>query len=96
MEIGDKAQEYFEDTETETAMHREIMNIALQARTQLKDDPFLPEILYMELFGLQYFQRWDDVLKACEYLMTAYPAYRMMWAIEDFYERALEKKEGKK
>jgi len=95
LEIGGLAQEYFEDTDTEAAMHREIMNIALQARTQLKDDPFLPEILYMELFGLQYFQRWDDLMKACEHLMTTYPDYRMMWAIEDFYERALEKKEGK-
>jgi TolB-like protein len=95
LEIGDLAEEYFEDTDTEAAMHREIMNIALQARTQLKDDPFLPEILYMELFGLQYFQRWDDLMKACEHLMTTYPDYRMMWAIEDFYERALEKKEGK-
>ena len=95
LEIGGLAQEYFEDTDTEAAMHREIMNIALQSRTQLKDDPFLPEILYMELFGLQYFQRWDDLMKACEHLMTTYPDYRMMWAIEDFYERALEKKEGK-
>ncbi len=95
LEIGGLAEEYFEDTDTEAAMHREIMNIALQARTQLKDDPFLPEILYMELFGLQYFQRWDDLMKACEHLMTTYPDYRMMWAIEDFYERALEKKTGK-
>jgi curli biogenesis system outer membrane secretion channel CsgG len=95
MEIGDLAQEYFEDSETEAAMYREIMNITQQSRTRFKDDPFLPEILYMELFGLQYFEKWDDVMKACEYLMTTYPKYRMMWAIEDFYERALEKKEGK-
>ncbi len=65
LEIGDLAEEYFEGTDTEAAMHGEIMNIALQARTQFKDDPFLPEILSMELFGLQYFQRWDDLMKAC-------------------------------
>ncbi len=91
MEIGDLAEEYFEDTETEAAMHAEIMNIAGQARARFKDDPFLPEILYMELFGLQYFERYEDLMKACEYLMTAFPTYRMMWAIEDFYERAMVK-----
>jgi hypothetical protein len=33
-------------------------------------------------------------MSACEYLMTTYPDYRMMWAVEDFYERALEKKKA--
>jgi TolB-like protein len=94
-EIGDKAAEYFEDTGTESRMHTENLNIVQQARTQFKTDPFLPEILYQELFSLQYFKRWDDVMKACEYLMTTFPSYRMMWAVEDFYERALEKKGGK-
>ncbi len=95
-EIGDKAEEYFQDTETQARMHRENLAIVADARTRYKDDPFLPEVLYWELFSLQYFQRWDDVMAACEHLMTTYPDYRMMWAVEDFYERALEKKSAGK
>ncbi|MBN1797596.1 MAG: hypothetical protein JW822_03405 [Spirochaetales bacterium] len=91
LEIADKSEEYFNDTETGAQMHREILFIAEQARTQFKDDPFLPEILYMELFALQYFEEWQKLMKACEHLMVTYPDYRMMWAIENFYERALEK-----
>jgi TolB-like protein len=44
-EIGDKAVEYFQDTETEIRMHNENLAIAKDARTRFKDDPFLPEIL---------------------------------------------------
>jgi TolB-like protein len=91
LEIADKSEEYFNDVETEAQMHREILFIVEQARTQFKDDPFLPEILYMELFALQYFKEWQKLMKACEHLMVTYPDYRMMWAVENFYERALEK-----
>lgn len=91
LEIADKAEEYFEDLETVERMHREIMFITDQARVQLKDDPFFPEIVYMELFSLQYFEEWERLMQVCEFLMTNYPDYRMMWAVEGFYERALEK-----
>ncbi|MBN1523610.1 MAG: hypothetical protein JW904_03910 [Spirochaetales bacterium] len=89
MEIGDKSVEYFEDTATEEKMYIEIMFITQQSRTQLAGDPFLPEILYMELFSLKHFREWEKLMAACEYLMGNYPDYRMMWAIEDFYEDAL-------
>jgi TolB-like protein len=95
LEIADKAEEYFSDAETESLMYKEVMYITEQSRTQFKEDPFLPEILYMELFSLQYFKKWQELMRSCEYLMTTYPDYRMMWAVEDFYERALEHISGK-
>jgi TolB-like protein len=95
-EIADKTVEYFEDTATAVKMHKEILYIADQARVQLKTDPFFPEILYMELFSLEYFEQWDKVKAACEFLMTNYADYRMMWAVEDKYERVLEKLSGKR
>ncbi|MEJ2665261.1 MAG: CsgG/HfaB family protein, partial [Spirochaetia bacterium] len=95
LEIADKSEEYFDDSETGARMHKEILYIVEQSRTQFKDDPFLPEILYMELFALQYFKKWQELMKSCEYLMTTYPDYRMMWAVEDFYERALKKLDEK-
>jgi len=90
MEIADDSEEYFGDIEIEACMYNEIIYIAQQARTQFKDDPFLPEILYNELFSLKYFKKWQELMKACEYLMVTYPDYRMMWAVENFYETALE------
>jgi TolB-like protein len=95
MEIADNSEEYFNDTDTEAQMYKEILYIVEQSRTQFKNDPFLPEILYMELFALQYFEKWQELMKSCEYLMTTYPDYRMMWAVEGFYERALEKQKEK-
>jgi len=90
MEIADDSEEYFGDIEIEACMYNEIIYIAQQARTQFKDDPFLPEILYNELFSLKYFKKWQELMKACEYLMVTYPDYRMMWTVENFYETALE------
>ena len=60
------------------------------AEKRYPSDPFLPEVLYSELFGLRENSDWKSLKSACERLMTDYPDYRMMWAIEDMYEKALE------
>ncbi len=95
-EIGDHAEEDFGDKDTALRMNKEIMLIAARARVTFKDDVFLPEILYQEVLTLNYFTDWEKLMRACEYLMEHYPDYRMMWAVEDFYERAIEKLGGKK
>lgn len=92
MDIGGKSAGYFDDNETQDAMFREISSIASQARTVFADDPFLPEILYWELFSFQHFKQWEKLENACVHLMLNYPDYRMMWAIEGFYEQAIENK----
>jgi TolB-like protein len=95
-EIGDQAEENFGDKDTAVRMNQEVMLIAAQARVTFKDDPFLPEILYQEVLSLRYFEDWEKLMRACEYLMENYPDYRMMWAVEDFYQTAIEKLGGKK
>lgn len=95
-EIADAAEENFNDEATAQRMYREVIHITDQARVTLKDDPFFPEILYQELLALRYMEQWEAVMKSCENLMGNYPDYRMMWAVEDFYERAIEKLGGKK
>jgi TolB-like protein len=95
-EIGDQAEENFGDKTMADRMNREVMHITDQGRSTFKDDPFLPEILYQEVLALSYFQDWQKMMTACEYLMERYSDYRMMWAIEDFYARAIEKLGGKK
>ena len=48
----------------------------------------------MELFGMREREHWAELKAACERLMTEWPDYRMMWAIEEMYEKALEKLKG--
>ncbi len=91
IELADKYEEYFSDTEKERALYEEVIQIAGASETQLAGDKFLPEILYQRLLAFVYIQAWDRVKEQCEELMLDYPDYRMMWAVEDFYEDALEK-----
>ncbi len=95
-EIADAAEENFEDTDTAARMHKEVLHITEQARVTLKSDVFFPEVLYQALLTLVHFKQWQQVMQACEELMGGYPDYRMMWAVEDFYERAIEKLGGEK
>ncbi|MBI9107737.1 MAG: hypothetical protein JEZ04_13400 [Spirochaetales bacterium] len=90
MEIADLAIENFDDGELAAYSRNEIISIAEKGRTQYADDPFLPEIIYQQLLIAYYEDEYEASLALCEELMLNYPDYRMMWAVEDFYETALE------
>lgn len=91
MEIGDKYEEYFEDEDMMKAYYAEAARIAGPARTAFASDPNLAEILYAELLATRHGSGdWAKVKELSEYLMRKYPTYRMMWAVENFYESALE------
>ncbi len=91
LEIGQKSLEYFDDIDTADSSHREIAALAERSRDHFADDPFLPEILYFAIFSFIYFEQWEVVLTSCEELMVRFPDFRMMWAIEGFYEQSLDK-----
>jgi TolB-like protein len=91
MEIGDYAVEYFDHVQEARRMQDAVIAISMEAKNSMPDDPFLPELIYQELLAWYNRESWENVLTLCESLMIAWPDYRMMWAIEDFYERALEK-----
>jgi len=90
LEIADLAIENFEDTELAEYSHREIISIAVNGRKEFKNDPFLPELIYQQLLVTYYNDENEASLALCEELMLGFPDYRMMWAVEDFYETALE------
>ncbi len=92
-EIGDLSEEYFEDTNTLKVMRQEIIKISLKAKKLYKKDPFLPEVIYQELMAHYWLEDYKEAKKVAEDLMLNYPDYRMMWAIEDFYEKSLEELE---
>jgi hypothetical protein len=89
-DLGDMGMEQSNDELLKARCEDEIAAIARVAEARYPKDPFLPETLYMELFGLRERADWTSLKAACERLMTEYPDYRMMWAIEDMYEKALE------
>ena len=93
-EIADLSIEYFEDQELAGFSNREIVSIAQQAREKWPDDPFLPELIYQELLVVYFEAEYETSLVLCEELMISYPDYRMMWAVEDFYEDSLIELEG--
>ena len=94
-ELADLYEENFKDTAKAAALNKEVISITEKSRSVFARDPFLPEILYAGLRARVYFEDWKEVKRRSEELMSNYPDYRMMWAIEDFYKRALEKLSGK-
>lgn len=90
MEIALNAVEYFQDEEEALRMYDQMINISHMAQSEMPDDPFLPEVIYQEVLALSYKEDWPRIYELCELLMNNWPDYRMMWAVEDFYERSLE------
>ncbi|MDC7232613.1 MAG: CsgG/HfaB family protein [Spirochaetales bacterium] len=94
LEIADYSLEHFDDEEEASRMFDRVIAVSRTAQVEMKDDPFLPELIYQELLTRYYMDDWDTMITLCETLMFGWPDYRMMWAIEDFYETAVEELEN--
>ncbi len=92
-ELAGKAEEYFGDEELADRCREEILAWAATVRATYPEDPFLPEVLYQTAFVYRERGLWAELKALCEELMTGWPDYRMMWAVEGMYEDALEKLE---
>ncbi|PKL24645.1 MAG: hypothetical protein CVV47_09415 [Spirochaetae bacterium HGW-Spirochaetae-3] len=90
-ELGDKAEEYFDDETLAARCRDEILRWADAAESGYPGDAFLPEVIYQRLFVSREREDWKGMKAICERLMGDYPEYRMMWAVEDMYEEALGK-----
>jgi TolB-like protein len=95
LDLGDQEIDGETDELLKARCAEEIAQVTRKAEALYPKDPFLPEVLYMELFGMRDREDWRSLKAACERLMTDWPDYRMMWAIEDMYEKALEGLDGK-
>lgn len=89
-EIAMRSVSYFEDHTTADRMYGQIIGIARKVRPQFRDDPFLPEILYQEMLARSFRGDWPGVKTVCEEIMTGWPDFRMNYAVEEYYERALD------
>ncbi len=89
-DIAGNAKEYFDDTAQAAGMYRRMIGLSAVIQEEEPDDPFLPEIVYQELLAWHYLEEWAQVYRVCEQIMMTWPDYRMMWAVEDFYEQSLE------
>jgi TolB-like protein len=88
-ELADAASENFGDDALASRCQDEILRWSDAAEKVYPKDPFLPEVLYQKIFVYRDREQWESVRSLCERLMTDYPDYRMMWAVEDIYEAAL-------
>ena len=93
-ELARAAVEHFDDGAFAEGCYDEVMRWASVAETAWKADPFFPEVLYQTTFVYVGRKDWDGLRALCERLMIEYPDFRMMWAVEDFYERALDELSG--
>lgn len=87
--LGHMAEDFFGDQEFKYRCGDEILSWADAAEKAYPRDPFLVEIVYQRLLVFLDRKNWAAVKDVCERLMTEYPNYRMMWAVEDSYARAL-------
>ncbi len=93
-ELGRSASENFGDEALAERCRDEVLRWSDAAESAYPRDPFLPEVLYQKIFVHVDRADWQALRSLCERLMSDYPDYRMMWAVEDFYERALEELGG--
>lgn len=89
-EIAMKSISYFEDHSTAQKMYEQIIGVAAKARTGFLGDPFLPEIYYQEMLVRSFRNDWAGVKTVCEEIMMGWPDFRMNYAVEEYYERALD------
>lgn len=89
-EIGRKSREYFNDTVVQKKLWQQIIDIGEDSRETYADDPFLSEILYIQLL-IYYSQHDYERLKSnSEQFLMTYPDFRMIETVEGWYEKSLE------
>ncbi|NLJ47356.1 MAG: hypothetical protein GX430_12470 [Treponema sp.] len=93
-QLGRSASENFGDEALADRCRDEVLRWSDAAEAAYPRDPFLPEVLYQKIFVHADRMDWTSLRVLCERLMSDYPDYRMMWAVEDFYERALKELGG--
>lgn len=78
------------NTKMKRRLYEENIGIAEKSREIFKNDPFLPEILYMELQSLMFLEDYAKLKEYSEAFLKAYPDYRMIESVENLYEQALQ------
>jgi TolB-like protein len=78
------------NTKMERRLYEENVSIAERAKETYKGDPFLPEILSLQLTSFMYLENYTKVKEYAEKFLKAYPDYRMIQSVEDDYEKALQ------
>jgi TolB-like protein len=93
-EIGRKSADYFNDSGLQKKMWLQILDIAEDSRITYSNDPFLSEILYIQLLVYYSQQDYEQLKSKSEAFLMSYPEYRMIETVEGWYEKALEELAG--
>jgi len=90
-EIGRKSADYFSDRKLQNKMWEQVIEIGEDSRTTYAGDPFLSEILYIQLLAYYSQKDYQQLKTNSESFLMTYPDYRMIETVEDWYERSLQK-----
>lgn len=90
-DLAQKATDYFADQATSDRCRQKILDVASAAQRAYPKDQFLPELIYQKLLVFRDTSNWTQARDTCEEIMAAYPDYRMISSVEDFYAEALDK-----
>ncbi len=93
-EIGRKSADYFNDKELQNKMWEQVIEIGEASRTTYAGDPFLSEILYIQLLAYYSQKNYQQLKTNSESFLMTYPDYRMIETVEGWYEKALEELSG--
>jgi TolB-like protein len=89
-EIGRKSAEYFNDSDLQAKMLQQVVDIGENSRTIYSNDPFLSEILYIQLLAYYSQEDYQHLKSKSEEFLITYPDYRMIETVEGWYEKSLE------
>lgn len=78
------------NTTMKRRMCEENIGIAEKSKETFKNDPFLSEILYMQLQSFMLMEDYAKLKEHAEKFLRTYPEYRMIESVESLYEKALE------
>jgi TolB-like protein len=95
-EIARKSAEYFNDTVLQKKLWLQIVEIGEDSRKTYASDSFLSELLYSQLLAYYNLNDYAQLKPAAEEFLMTYPDYRLVEAVENWYEKALEKLSGEK
>jgi TolB-like protein len=89
-EIGRKSADYFGNTDLQQKLWQQIIKIGDESRMTYADDPFLSEILYIQLLAFYSQKDYTQLKSRSEKFLMTYPDYRLVETVEDWYQTALD------
>jgi TolB-like protein len=88
--IGEKEARYFNDSTLQKKLVLESYDIGEQARVDFKDDPYLPNLLIIQLDNIYFLKDFEKLKTLAEEFLHSYPDFAAISTVEMYYEKGLD------